>query len=358
MAQKKVLGRGLGAFFPEYSTPASTPEDTSDVSQTSGATRISQEQSSPNTTVPTGLDEAVRKPGPKAKASPTPVQEMTTPVSVTDTEGQRMNPEEKASRILDVPVQDIRPNPYQPRTEFEPEALQELADSIRLYGLIQPVTVRYIGEKRFELISGERRLRASKLAGLVEIPAYIREADDEQLIALALVENIQREQLNAIEIALGYQRLLDEFQYTQEQVSERVGKKRSTVANMLRLLQLPPFIQAAIRDEHISAGHARALVTIESSEDQEKLLKKIIQESLSVREVERLVRQLSMSSPVTSVKQKTPIPVYIRSFSDRLRQALGTRVHLQAKAKGGEIRIQYASDEELERIMQILDPDE
>lgn len=346
MAQKKVLGRGLGVFFPEYDDQKSDHADDlkkNVVKHKSSRSSNEQKPASAITgTVPAG-DSTLNTKGFGSNAQ---------------AESQRMNAEEKASRILDVPVQDIRPNPYQPRTEFEPDALQELADSIRLYGLIQPVTVRYIGEKRFELISGERRLRASKLAGMAEIPAYIREADDEQLIALALVENIQREQLNPLEVALGYQRLLDEFQYTQEQVSERVGKKRSTVANMLRLLQLPPFIQAAIRDEQISAGHARALVTVESSSLQEKLLKKIILESLSVREVERLVRQLHMPSPISSGKPKTALPVFIRNFSDRLRQALGTRVQFQAKAKGGEIRIQYASDEELERIMQILDPDE
>lgn len=329
MAQKKVLGRGLGAFFPEYdSTSTGTSEKN----------------------VKPGSDSVHKKTAVNTK---TPIATSSSEISATG----KMNPEDKASRILDVPVQDIRPNPYQPRTEFEPEALQELAESIRLYGLIQPVTVRYLGEKRFELISGERRLRASKLAGLSEIPAYIREADDEQLIALALVENIQREQLNPLEVALGYQRLLDEFQYTQEQVSERVGKKRSTVANLLRLLQLPPFLQAAIRDELISAGHARALLTIDDVSLQEKMLKRIVNESLSVREVERMVQQLKFSEDKKPVR-KSSLPVYIRNFSDRLRQALGTRVQLQPKAKGGEIRIQYASNEELERIIQILDPEE
>lgn len=329
MAQKKVLGRGLGAFFPEYDA-------------------TSTDASEKNTKPKSGSVD--KKTGLETKAS--------TPKSASKIgAAEKMNPEDKASRILDVPVQDIRPNPYQPRTEFEPEALQELAESIRLYGLIQPVTVRYLGEKRFELISGERRLRASKLAGLSEIPAYIREADDEQLIALALVENIQREQLNPLEVALGYQRLLDEFQYTQEQVSDRVGKKRSTVANMLRLLQLPPFLQAAIRDELITAGHARALLTIDEVSLQEKMLKRIVNQSLSVREVERMVQQLKLSEDKRLIR-KSPLPVYIRNFSDRLRQALGTRVQLQPKAKGGEIRIQYASNEELERIIEILDPEE
>jgi ParB family chromosome partitioning protein len=163
--------------------------------------------------------------------------------------------------------------------------------------------------------------------------------------------------LNPLEVALGYQRLLDEFQYTQEQVSDRVGKKRSTVANMLRLLQLPPFLQAAIRDELITAGHARALLTIDEVSLQEKMLKRIVNQSLSVREVERMVQQLKLSEDKRPIR-KSPLPVYIRNFSDRLRQALGTRVQLQPKAKGGEIRIQYASNEELERIIEILDPEE
>lgn len=345
MAQKKVLGRGLGAFFPEYNSDSSEA-----VEKKVGSDSRAKLDSGSGVYSGSDAGSMGKRASEKKKVSS----------KSGESKGSlsaKMMAEEKASRILDVPVQDIRPNPYQPRTDFEPEALQELADSIRLYGLIQPVTVRYLGEKRFELISGERRLRASKLAGLLEIPAYIREADDEQLIALALVENIQREQLNPLEVALGYQRLLDEFQYTQEQVSDRVGKKRSTVANMLRLLQLPPFLQAAIRDELITAGHARALLSIEDVAGQEKLLKRIIRESLSVREIERIVQQLKYSDGKKSPK-KSPLPVYIRGFSDRLRQVLGTRVQLQPKAKGGEIRIQYASEEELERIIQILDPEE
>ena len=196
MTQKKVLGRGLGAFFPEYSEKP-TDSDSATNSMNTSASEMVQSTHSGTAKSARNKTTPARFVNPKSSS-----ENMTKNAVTTQSEGPlgapKMNPDEKASRILDVPVQDIRPNPYQPRTEFEPEALQELADSIQMYGLIQPVTVRYIGEKRFELISGERRLRASKLAGLAEIPAYIREANDEQLIALALVENIQREQLNAL----------------------------------------------------------------------------------------------------------------------------------------------------------------
>jgi ParB family chromosome partitioning protein len=220
MASKKVLGRGLGAFFPDYDDRSS--EDSEEKNQ-------------------------------------------------EKSESLYLDPQKRVNVVLRVPVQNIRPNPHQPRKEFNEERLKQLADSIQDHGLIQPITVRYIGEKRFELISGERRLRASKLAGLKELPAYVREANDEEIISFALIENIQREDLNPVEIALGYQRLIDEVGYTQADVAEKVGKNRSTVANMLRLLNLPAYVQAALRDESISMGHARALITIESEEDQKKI---------------------------------------------------------------------------------------
>ncbi len=302
---KKVLGRGLGAFFPDYE------DERSEGKKASSKTK---------TAVP-------------------------------------IEPAERVNVVLDIPVNHIRPNPHQPRSEFKEEALEELASSIKEHGLIQPITVRYLGERRFELISGERRLRATKMAGISEIPAYIREANDEQIIAFALIENIQREQLNPIEISLGYQRLIDECGYTQGEVASKVGKNRTTVTNMLRLLQLPDFIQAALRDESISTGHARALINLKSEADQKKILKKILSGSLSVRQTEELVRSFEKKNEQTRsekppVKESNP---FLDDISKRLRNTLSTKVSVKAKAKGGEIRIEYYSDDDLERLMQMFD---
>ena len=308
MASKKVLGRGLGAFFPEYES-----------------------------------DEE------KAKKAET---------SATKKEGVEKNlvaPEERVNIVLNVPVDHIRANPNQPRKEFDESRLEELADSLKKHGLIQPITVRYIGEKRFELISGERRLRASKLAGIDEIPAYIREADDEQSMAFALIENIQREELNPLEVAMGYKRLLEEFDYTQAEVAIRVGKNRTTVTNMLRLLSLPDFIQTALISNTISTGHARALITIEDQSVQKNLLNKIIKLGWSVRQVEDAVRSLdTSSSKKKSVKPESKDPFY-DEISARLRRTFSTKVNIKPKAKGGEIKIEYYSEEDLERILSIFD---
>jgi ParB family chromosome partitioning protein len=309
MATKKVLGRGLGAFFPEYQSDENQSGD---------------EQKKPK--------EGVEK--------------------------NIASPSERVNIVLNVPVDHIRANPNQPRKEFDEERLDELADSIKSHGLIQPITVRYIGEKRFELISGERRLRASKLAGLDEIPAYIREADDEQSMAFALIENIQREELNPLEVALGYKRLLEEFDYTQAEVASRVGKNRTTVTNMLRLLNLPDFIQAALVENKISTGHARALITLEDEALQKKLVDKIIRLGWSVRQVEDAVRNLDSSSS-TSKKKKpkkgnSSDPFY-DEISRRLRRTFSTKVNIKQKAEGGEIKIEYYSEEDLERILAIFD---
>lgn len=306
---KKVLGRGLGAFFPEYE------------SDDSGSTK-------------------------KSSAAP------------KEKEGVEKNivsPEERVNIVLNVPVDHIRANPNQPRKEFDEERLDELADSIKKHGLIQPITVRYIGEKRFELISGERRLRASKLAGIDEIPAYIREADDEQSMAFALIENIQREELNPLEVALGYKRLLEEFDYTQAEVANRVGKNRTTVTNMLRLLGLPDFIQAALASNEISVGHARALITVENKSAQQKLLTKIIKLGWSVRQVEEAVRGLSSASTKKKPAKKEPSNPFYDEISARLRRTFSTKVNVKPKAKGGEIKIEYYSEEDLERILSIFD---
>lgn len=304
---KKVLGKGLGAFFPDYENEGEGGEKSDSVKQVKTAIPI--------------------------------------------------DPAERVNVVLNIPVDHIRPNPHQPRLEFKEESLEELATSIKKHGLIQPITVRYLGEKRFELISGERRLRASKLAGIEEIPSYIREANDEEIIAFALIENIQREQLNPLEISMGYQRLIDECSYTQSEVAERVGKNRTTVTNMLRLLQLPDFIQTAIRDESISTGHARALINLKNEKDQKKLLKRIVSNSLSVRQTEEIVRSFEKKREQSSAKKTSPAEPnpFFDEISKRLRSSLSTKVDIKQKGKGGEIRIEYYSDDDLERLIQLLD---
>src|SRR5687768_3276743 len=211
-----------------------------------------------------------------------------------------------ASGIAEIPIEEIEVNPFQPRTHFDQEALQELSESIKVHGIIQPITVRKLSANQYQLISGERRFQASKLAGLKTIPAYIRTADDQQMLEMALIENIQRENLNAIEVALSYQRLISECSLKQEALGERVGKNRATVNNYLRLLRLPPDIQIAIRDNQITMGHARAIVNIDNIDAQLAIFKKIIKEELSVRKVEELVRELS-SGGNKSTKEEAPI---------------------------------------------------
>ena len=315
MASKKVLGRGLGAFFPDY-------------------------------------DDQSEGEGKKNKGE-----------NPEQTDNAYIDPQKRVNVVLRVPVKNIRPNPHQQRREFNEERLEELASSIKKHGLIQPITVRYIGEKRFELISGERRLRATKLAGLDELPAYVREVDDEEIISFALIENIQREDLNPMEVALGYQRLIDEVGHTQAEVAEKVGKNRSTVANMLRLLNLPPYVQAALRDEQISMGHARALLPIEDEEDQKKIFNDIIEKEYSVRQTEQAVRSLSdkeekSSKSSSSKTKKTGSDKHAAMFkeiSKRLRRTLSTKVDIKPKKNGGEIRIEFYSDEELERLLELFE---
>lgn len=295
---KKVLGRGLGAYFPDHSSEGSKRPDNND--------------------------------------SP-----YTNRIDIT----------------IHIPVTHIRENPNQPRKEFDEFRLQELSDSIRQHGLIQPITVRRISEDKYELISGERRLRATKMAGIDTIPAYIRDATDEQSIAFALIENVQREELNPIEVALGYQQLVEECNYTQEEVARKVGKNRTTVTNMLRLLHLPPMIQAALQKKQISTGHARALVSVEHAAVQQKLLEKTIAEDWSVRQIEDAVRNASSKKPKESVlsKKKDPKDIQLMEISNRLRNKLSTKVQIKKKNKGGEIRIEYYSDDELERLLTLLE---
>ena len=262
-----------------------------------------------------------------------------------------------------IPVEQIEANPYQPRTHFDQEALAELADSIKIQGIIQPVTVRQTGTNTYQLISGERRLQASKLAGLAAIPAYIRKADDQQMLEMALIENIQRENLNAIEIALSYQRLLSECQLRQEDLGERVGKNRSTVTNYLRLLKLPPDIQIGLRDGVIGMGHARALISVEDPQQQLNLYRRIVAEDLSVRRVEELVRQGAgkPAEPAEKGPKETATPAVpaaeLRRTERLLTDHFGSRVQLRPTAQGrGEIKIAFDSVEDMQRILHILHP--
>jgi ParB family transcriptional regulator, chromosome partitioning protein len=258
----------------------------------------------------------------------------------------------------EISLDSIEVNPYQPRTHFDQDALKELSESIKVQGIIQPITVRQLSPNKYQLISGERRFQASKLAGLKTIPAYIRTANDQQMVEMALIENIQRENLNALEVALSYQRLITECNLKQEELGERVSKNRATVNNYLRLLKLPPDIQAAVRDNRISMGHARALITIENIENQLHIFKKLIAEDLSVRKVEELVRDLARSSSdkKTVKETKSSSPSYeIQNLQTKLSSHFGTKVALKAdKENKGEIKIPFVSAEDLNRILEIL----
>jgi ParB family chromosome partitioning protein len=254
----------------------------------------------------------------------------------------------------EISVDLIETNPYQPRTHFDEEALNELADSIRIQGIIQPITVRQIGVNKFQLISGERRLQASKRAGLKSIPAYVRTADDQQMLEMALIENIQRENLNAIEIALSYQRLITECSLKQEELGDRVGKNRTTVNNYIRLLKLPDVIQVALRDTKISMGHARAIINIPDREQQLDIFKKTIADDWSVRKVEEAVRDLANASLVNGAKKAIGggVKQEIRSLQFRLQAYFGAKVTVKADEKGkGEIKIPFTSQEELDKIL-------
>lgn len=259
--------------------------------------------------------------------------------------------ESSFSAVNEIPVQYIDVNPYQPRTYFDQQALHELSESIRTQGIIQPITVRQLGHNAYQLISGERRLQASKLAGLQSIPAYIRTADDQQMLEMALIENIQRENLNAIEIALSYQRLLHECNLKQEELGDRVGKNRTTVNNYMRLLKLPPQIQAAVRDTQITMGHARALVNIDDDAAQLALFQKIVAEEWSVRQVEEAVRRLGQ--PQASPSKRSPLD--LSHWQNRLTDSLGSRVKIIANDQHkGEIKIPFRSKEEFEKLIQML----
>lgn len=258
--------------------------------------------------------------------------------------------------VNEIKISEIEVNPFQPRTDFDHDALTELADSIKLQGLIQPITVRKVTAHKYQLISGERRLRASKLAGLTQIPAYVRTANDQQMLEMALIENIQRENLNAIEVALSFQRMIDECNLKQEELGERVSKNRSTVTNYLRLLRLPPTIQASIRDGQLSMGHARALVTVEDSTKQLYIHQQIIQQGLSVRKVEEMVRDIQRSPVKKEGKQPEPLSFQVQKIEDDLASKFSTKVKLKVSSQGkGTIEIPFLSEDDLNRILEMLD---
>ncbi|MDD4425284.1 MAG: ParB/RepB/Spo0J family partition protein [Mariniphaga sp.] len=262
----------------------------------------------------------------------------------------------KQAAINEVEISKIEANPFQPRSNFDEELLEELANSVREIGLIQPITLRKISMDRYQVIAGERRLRAAIKAGLRTIPSYIRHAKDDAMLEMALVENIQREDLDAIEIALSYQRLLEELQFTQEDLSSRVGKKRSTIANYLRLLKLPAIIQKALREKEIAMGHARALINIEDAQIQEMIYNQIIKYGYSVRKVEEIVRDLSEGTNHTPVTNKSMLPNEYRSFKGYLGKLLGSSVKIAVNEKGkGKIVIPFKSEDDLERIVKIFE---
>lgn len=304
MSKKKALGRGLSALLSD-----NTPEEKLDV-----------DIQSPST----------------PPAAPPPV-----------------------SGIAEIPVTEIEVNPFQPRTHFDQDALQELSESIKVHGIIQPITVRRLAPNQYQLISGERRFQASRLAGLKTIPAYIRSANDQQMLEMALIENIQRENLNAIEIALSYQRLISECSLKQDELGERVGKNRATVTNYLRLLRLPPDIQIAVRDNKLSMGHARAIINVENPEKQLYIFKKTLAEDLSVRKVEELVREMSpkkneSASDEATSTPSTPHSREISQLQSKLSSHFGTRVVVKSDGTKGEIKIPFLSVEDLNRLIDIL----
>lgn len=265
---------------------------------------------------------------------------------------------ETASGVNEIELSQIEVNPFQPRSYFDQEALEELAASIREIGLIQPLTVRKIDDNKYQIIAGERRFRAAQMAGLTKIPAYIREAEDEGMLEMALVENIQREDLDAIEIAFSYNRLIEECNLTQENLSTRVGKKRSTISNYLRLLKLPAVIQKSIRDRQLSMGHARALVNVADHDKMIAIFEQIVKNDLSVRKVEEMVRKLTEEMPVEEKPAaKTNIPEAYQAMEKDLAALFSSKVGLTINNKGkGKIVIPFKSATDLDRIMGLIKP--
>lgn len=264
---------------------------------------------------------------------------------------------EQVTHTSRIPLADIQVNPKQPRRDFDEQALNELATSIKVHDIIQPLTVTRLSNGKYQLIAGERRFRASKIAGLKDVPAYVRQANDQQLLELALLENLQREDLNAVEIAMSYKRMMDELEYTQEQVAERMGKERSTVTNYIRLLKLPPDIQMAVRGGTLSMGHARALVNIDTVDKQLFVFKEIQQKGLNVRQTEELVRQMYKAEKPGAVKSsvKTDLPAAYKKIENNLASHFSTKVKMVHNQKGyGSISIEYYSLEELNKILDAM----
>jgi ParB family chromosome partitioning protein len=266
--------------------------------------------------------------------------------------------EKKVEANLNISVDSIDANPFQPRTTFDQQSLDELAASVKKLGIVQPLTVRETDNGRYQLIAGERRLRAAKLAGLTHVPAYVRTADDQAMLELALVENIQREDLDAVEVAISFQRLIEECRLTQEQLSDRVGKQRSTIANYLRLLKLPAEIQIGIRNKNLSMGHARTLVNIEDPRKQINVYYRIIDNDLSVRQAEDLVRQLQsekLKDPAKAEKKRKLNEEFIQ-LSEHLNRIFSARVNFRINEQGkGKIVIPFENPEEMERILGVFD---
>lgn len=260
-----------------------------------------------------------------------------------------------AGSVAEIEISKIEANPFQPRTKFEEEALEELAQSIKELGIIQPVTVRKLGYDTYQLISGERRFRASQMAGLDKIPAYVRIANDQSMLEMALVENIQRANLDAIEVAISYQRLIDECKLTQEELSQRVGKKRSTISNYLRLLKLPAEIQEGIRDGKISMGHARALINIENPEDQLAVFEQILNETLSVRKTEELAKNKKEEKPKKHPSSVMPLSLLDKKIKANLSEHFKVNVKFQRKEEDkGRIVIPFSSEDELDKILKAM----
>ena len=260
-----------------------------------------------------------------------------------------------SDHIKEIELDKIQVNPFQPRNEFEKEALAELAESIKIHGVIQPITVRKLNANSFQIISGERRVRASQMAGKKSIPAYIRKADDQGLLEMALIENVQRENLNAIEIALSLQRLLSECGLTHDQLAERISKKRSSVTNYLRLLKLPPDIQLAIKNKYVSMGHAKALLSLDEIDAQLVVFKEILNQGLSVRATESMVKKF-LDSGKKQIKIAKALPLEYKKIEERLSSVLGSKVSLKRAASGkGSLTIPFANDDQLNDLIDLIE---